>query len=486
VGGFALLAGIKVFLAAAALPLMNNVDEPAHYDLVVRYAQGRLPGRGEERIGPQAGRDIALYRSPEYLMVPEDFGERGYPPPIWSLDPITSERVLEQVLQNTKTKDNHEIHSPPVYYAVAGAWHRLGALCGLQGGRLVYWVRFLNIPIAIALTLLAYAAVLRMAPEAPALAAGVAVLTACIDQDMFYSINSDALSPLLFTSALICLVEWEKSPTPAWGLSAAGGILCAMTFLTKFSNVAVLWLLVVMVGWKLWQRRNETSPALLAETLWTLICGGAPIALWLLRNELVLGDLTGTDAKTRHLGWTVKPLSDWPYHPIFTLSGALVFWSELMSRFWRGEIVWHKQPMTPILADILFFVYSTLALAAVAVGWVWRLGRTPASRSIVLGALLSSVAVSVLFLAMLSVAFDFGNCVYPSREQPYLASGRLILGILVPFLIVSLVWTQWLPERFRSGALAGTCGLLGLACLSCWITRLSLALPSQYNWFHLR
>jgi hypothetical protein len=43
---------------------------------------------------------------------------------------------------------------------------------------------------------------------------------------------------------------------------------------------------------------------------------------------------------------------------------------------------------------------------------------------------------------------DFGYCVYPSRNFPYFASGRLIAGCLVPFALLYVYGLrQFVPRR---------------------------------------
>ena len=47
-----------------------------------------------------------------------------------------------------------------------------------------------------------------------------------------------------------------------------------------------------------------------------------------------------------------------------------------------------------------------------------------------------SFIAAIVFLGFLSLIYDFHNCVYPSREQPYFWSGRLMLGALIPFVML--------------------------------------------------
>src|SRR5262249_2545363 len=82
-----------------------------------------------------------------------------------------------------------------------------------------------------------------------------------------------------------------------------------------------------------------------------------------------------------------------------------------------------------------YVLFSTALLALASFGLVRRRADPPAERSALwLG--LACFAALVAFLAVSSLAFDFGDCVYPSRENPYFVSGRLIAGALIPFLAV--------------------------------------------------
>ena len=50
-----------------------------------------------------------------------------------------------------RAQPNHESLQPPLYYALAGLWWRIGKECGLHDGFLLYWIRFLNVFIIAAL-----------------------------------------------------------------------------------------------------------------------------------------------------------------------------------------------------------------------------------------------------------------------------------------------------------------------------------------------
>src|SRR5260370_41124895 len=55
------------------------------------------------------------------------------------------------------------------------------------------------------------------------------------------------------------------------------------------------------------------------------------------------------------------------------------------------------------------------------------------------------VTASALFLAAISLPYDFHDCLYPSRLYPYFVSGRIISGTLLPF---ALLYTSGLEVLF--------------------------------------
>jgi len=219
-----------------------------------------------------------------------------------------------------------------------------------------------------------------------------------------------------------------------------------------------------------------------------------PLGGWLARNALVVGDATGSVQKTKALGWTPKPLAHWLPHPILTPSGLWEFWSGLLPSFWRGEFVWFNQRIaSPLMDD--FYWLSSLVFLAVAVpalfasrrfGGGSARGLIPTGSRAGIGLAFASFAAAVAFLAVTSMAFDYGKCVYPSRAHPFFTSGRLITGALVPFLILYVYGIDRAFGFWKSD----WPGLLVVAAVALLITVSeaelnSPALVSAYNWFGL-
>jgi hypothetical protein len=96
------------------------------------------------------------------------------------------------------------------------------------------------------------------------------------------------------------------------------------------------------------------------------------------------------------------------------------------------------------------------------------------------------IILSILFLIVLSMIYDFGTCLYPSRERPFFASGRLILGVLVPFLILYVdglnVILEKISKRFN---LFFVVFLMSIFISHYETVSLMIVIKSKYNWFHL-
>src|SRR5690349_20904650 len=106
VAGLCCFAAIRVFVFAAAVPFFNNVDEQAHTDLVLKYAHGNPP-HSIEPFSKEAAHYLALYRSPEYFVPPQEFGGQ-YPQPNWLLSSADQQAASEPEVASWESRDNHE------------------------------------------------------------------------------------------------------------------------------------------------------------------------------------------------------------------------------------------------------------------------------------------------------------------------------------------------------------------------------------------
>lgn len=481
-----LLAAVHVFVFTAAFPFFSVVDEQVHFDLVVRYSQGDLP-RSLTPPCAEALPFIAIYGTPEYLWPPASQPGGKIAPPPWKLPigVIAQNLRSKEELWEAKVK-NHEAASPPLYYCLAGAWWRLGKWLGLDGGQLLYWLRFLNVPLVVALVWLGWLTARNLFPENRFVALAVPALIAFLPQTGFYAINNDILSPLTFGAAFLLLLKIWQSEIPLTGHAALTGVALAATFLTKISNLPLLAVAGLFLALKMISLARHGK---LRASRWPLLVlffvAGLPMAGWMAWCKINFGDFTGSNLKIQFLGWTEKPFADWFHHPIFTPAGFWFFIKQNLATFWQGEMLWHRQPLAIPAVDL---TYVVLTLGALAFTLTALLRRPPVFVTTQRAALwfgFACVAASFAFFALLSVKYDFQNCFYPSRAEPFFVSGRLMLGMLVPFLILFAGGLDRLMNRFQNSTKFSVLLALLAFMLASEMTIDWPIFPNEYNWFHL-
>lgn len=482
VAGLCAFAAIRIFLFAAAFPFFNNVDEQAHVDLVLKYAHANPP-RSIEPFSAEASHYLALYRTPEYFVSPQDYGGQ-YPPPNWELSPDDRQRVVAQETAAWELRTNHESGEPPIYYAIAGTWFDIGRGLGLGDLSSLYLVRFLNVIFGAALVWLGYRAALIVFNDRQFPAIATPTLLAIWPQSSFYSVQGDSLAAVTFGFAFIVMLRTLEAERPRLSLAVWAGLAVAATCLIKTANLPLIPIVLVVFVLKAFQPAREGQLARGTSILGAFVISVAvPLGIWFGWNEVHFGDLTATKSKIDLLGWTPKPFVDWWSHPIFTLRGAKEFWSELIASFWRGEFIWHGQRMATGWSDSFYCIVSTIALAIAIM--LLCLGRRFAPHRAALWFAVLSFASLVGFLILLSIRFDFGQCPYPSREHPYFISGRLLNAAALPFFLILAYaietigdWTKSAPVRWI---------LLGAIAVLALISQVSVnapALSSRYNFFH--
>jgi hypothetical protein len=481
-----LLAAAHVFIFSAAFPFFNVVDEQMHLDLVVRYSQADIP---RALTPPAAGAlpFLAIYGTPEYLWTPASQPGGIIPPPPWKL-PIETvrEKLLAKEAGYQAVFKNHEASQPPLYYVLAGGWWRLGQSLGLDGGRLLYWLRFLNVPLVVALVWLGGFTARKIFPENEFIRVAVPALIALLPQTAFYSVQNDVLSPLVFGAAFVLLLNfWEAEP-PAMRLGAAAGLALAATFLTKISNLPLLAVAGIFIALKMFQLlKNRKLRASVPSLAWLAAGAGLPMAAWMAWCQAHFGDLTGSSLKIQFLNWTTKPFTEWIHHPLFTPAGFWCFLKGNLATFWQGEMLWHRQPLALPAVDLIY-VWLTLTLLSVTLVVLVKGSKVLASTQA--RALWFSLALFTslfVFYALLSVKYDFQDCFYPSRAHPFFVSGRLLLGALIPFLLLFAFGLDQALKKFGRAAKSAVLAALLLFMLISEIVVDRSLFANTYNWFHL-
>ena len=477
-------AGVRIFIFCAAFPFFTEVDEHLHFDLVMRYSLGQMP-RTFDLLSKESLDWIVPYASPEFIQTPDQFPEGKFPPPLWKQSGPEAEEVMAVTRAGWSTEINFESSQPPLYYSLGAVWLRLGQRIGLTGIESLYWIRFLNVPLIALLVWLGYVAARTIEPEHLELRIGVPLLLAFVPQDVFYSINNDVLSPICVGSLFLCLLRWLRTePVTLW-LCIFTGLAIAATYLTKLANLPLLIVALIAIVATLLPIARQKSGGRLAAFAALVLCAAIPIGAWMMWTKYNFGGVTGSTTKIALLGWTRKPFADWWRHPIFTPRGLWVFWSDLLATFWRGEIKWLNEPLRSRIADGFYAISSFLLLCVALAGIRRRAGLSAFQRQALAIAGLSFLA-AVGFFALLSIQFDFGSCVNPSREHPYFASGRLMIGALIPFALFYIYGLERLCRSLGAGRLS----LLVLTIIMALVTTSEIivnrvAFASEHNWFHL-
>ena len=125
-----------------------------------------------------------------------------------------------------------------------------------------------------------------------------------------------------------------------------------------------------------------------------------------------------------------------------------------------------------------------LFVPAAIVGLRKQPGLTLFQRQAIGSAVLIFLA-GVAFLLLLSIQFDFANCINPSKAHPYFTSGRLLIGALIPFAVGYVYGVIWLCSRINS---ALPLILLGSVVLLATVSEIFVnraVFVSEHNWFHL-
>jgi hypothetical protein len=338
---------------------------------------------------------------------------------------------------------NGEATAPPVYYAVAAAWYKLGATLGYSGIFLLYWTRALNALCAGLLVWLGFVFCRTCYPESRFLPAGMALMLAFFPQDIFFALNPNAIFPVLFAAALLALALIYRRPERSLWQYALAGIAVAATLLAGFGNFSIIFPFLFVAGWLFFWRLFSRGGAVL------LLSAGIPVLWWIVRNQLELADWSGTRLKLQYLGWSANSFTGTAHHPIFSAHGFYYFVTSIARNFWRGELRWHGDIRASWLDPVLFW---TSVIFFIAFLWrMWPSGERDRMAKFADVIALLTVVVSAMFLLWLSVHYDFAGTYYPSRALPYFVSSRVVIGVVVPFLVIYLrgmesLWRKFLPR----------------------------------------
>ena len=478
------VAAVRIFFFSAVFPFFNNVDEHFHFDLILKYSHNLWPSAATEPLHRETYGYWFLFSTPGYFVGTEDLPGSGFDLPKYSWPPDLRDQKFREWMA-LGHYENSEEYSPPLYYLLAGKWLSLGKLMGLRGAGLLYWTRFMNVPLYIALVILAYAIGGRLPYRDNTMALGVPLLVAFMPQDVFFSLNSDVITPVFSGIAYLMLIVIAMGRQCRWWHCALLGISISAALLTKLANLPLLLMALILLAVKsIPGIRAGISIRSVGRAAAFFLSLGLPIAVWTIHNYLTDGDWTGTSRKIALLGWQYKSLSNILPHPIFTFSGMGYFLHELFAAFWRGEFVWGLQRLAPGWMDY-FYSISTIVLLLIACFYLMRLHDSSHEKTIV-SVSLAGISLALGYMAILSMAFDFGKCFYPSVEMPFFTSGRLILCMMFPIFFCY----TWSIDRIVTTYVRPVRGIfiIIIVCvlmMLCSISTLNKPLHSAYNFFHV-
>jgi hypothetical protein len=466
-------AVVHVVVFSSAFPFFI-LDEVYHFDLVVKYSHLSIPQK-QDYAAEESMPYVAVFSTWEYLRTNDPSAT-----PLWKLP--ASEMTPAVIAREQGMRFiNRESTQPPLYYLLEGAAWRIANAVGFHDLLLLYLMRFSNALIVVALIWLGWLAARLVFPGEHFIAVAVPALVAFLPETAFYSIGNDVLSPLCFGAAFVGVLYWIQAGSPGILLSAGTGLALSAAFLTKISNLPLVAVAFAMLLLNfLFLSKSARSSSRFTSISILFGCALLPMALWVAWCKIHFGDFTGSSGIAKPLGWTIKPFAQWWHHPIFTPSGFWIFLSENLASFWQDEKLWHGQRLSLAFANWVYILASIVFLALAA----FPLKKTAPSQHLALLFAFASVTSAFALFGFSSIIYDFHDCVYPSRDFPYFVSGRLMLGMLVPF---TLLFTFGLDSALKKWGLVGKIIALAIFLLFMLGTEIATDWPifhSQYNWFN--
>jgi 4-amino-4-deoxy-L-arabinose transferase-like glycosyltransferase len=393
---------VLIYLGIGALYVINTPawqapDEPAHYNYVRQLAAGRLPVI-------EAGDYDQEYLT-EVVFV------SGFAPQ-YPLD------VIE-----------YEDWQPPLYYLLQTPGYKLS-----NGSLLI--MRLFSLLLGAGIIILAYAIVLRLAPEEHWLALTTAVFVAFLPQHIaiLASANNDALAELIIAAILYLLVLIGQSTAIRTWEYLILGILLGLGYLTKGTVYPITAVVGLVLLWRFWGEWRQLIRTGFLVFVPAFLLG----AVWWGRNIAVYGglDILG---KTAHDSVVIGQPRTAEWIALYGLLGTVDrFVQTTFNSFW-GQFGWMTVPMTyPSWLYPLLWLFTGLALAGLIAAAIQQ-------RKSLRKHLLPLLILLSLLLLTLGVHLGY-NLTFVQHQ------GRYLFPALIPIalgLAVGLgLWAQPLRKRW--------------------------------------
>lgn len=452
---------------SAAYPFFGTSDELPNFDTALKWARGYNYHDTTfvyDTLTLEMAHEV---QSDQYLI-----GELQNPSfmPIINLQYRTPKDVFVDVFAKI---EHQQSHSSPIYYLPVGTiFHSLPNSWSPYAK--LYTLRFCNVIIAFFLAFFLLKTLALFYADIRIIAAA-GLLFAAIPQSIYYFINIDILSALTsvvtFYFALL-LIQQQKLK---WAVLL--GLLAAIAVLVKASALVASFCAFLMVLLAFLSFNRKKWITILASVI--AFCVGLVPTL-MMRKMAGVGYFA-TRYKLEILTWTEKEWSDYLPHVLFTKSGVSVFFNKTWSSWWLGENLWNGGPM---YSDKVGTVFAAITLVFLVVFLVNTIQKRKERSLLQLLRYITWLTISGYFVlfAYLSIKHDFGICVYPSSFFPVFVSGRLMLGMLFPFVFLLVDSLHFLLRKSQNVLIFSVLAWLALLLFELYFTH--EVFFDQKNFFH--
>ena len=432
-------------------PTFQGIDEAAHTDMIVSYADGHgfyAPGHREYDVGVHNASTIVPNMQTHTHMGGQLAPQRD------------TRKSFDELGTGSLTggTPNQMVQHPPLYYLLGAAETKIiPGWSSLPFDQQVWTLRLLNVVLLSPLIILVWGAARRLTgDDRLAVLAAVIPLTIPGVARAGGSVNNDALLMTLGAGVIFMLAGVLRGDlrkrTAVWV-----GVLGAAAALTKAFGIVLIVPIVLtylIVGWRRW--RTVAVPLALSAASMAVLG-----AWWWLRNLIEYHTI-----QPQGLGPVWNKIVEGPAHPGATETGFFTgFYDRFSIRVWGSIGLLEPPTMSPLLTRIAFWLFliaavggcivgfralaerrrlSALALAVptvVVVGLVYMQSRSSYLRTTHFPAVQPRytylVLPAVFILAAIGVRFVV------RRGQQWLPFGLLVVGLLAQALAAALLLDVW-------------------------------------------